>query len=173
VTETRFDGKRVVMRGKKAALLTAAENTGYVEVPLIQNLAAGVFRQGSHWYRLHHGCYRCAQLRIRCQYPKVAMPVHASWRHQCGDADYQLQRCEYQISALATHLWFGAVVYQVSAALAQSIHGKGWARATTQQALQPSTVGGGDAHTGIHREAAVLVSQLLSGVKALDQAPPC
>src|SRR5450759_1022062 len=49
---------------------------------------------------------------------------------------------------------------------------EGWAGAIPQQPLQPCAIGGGDdAHTGIDREAAVLVGQHLFGVKALDQVP--
>ena len=32
--------------------------------------------------------------RVRWQHAKVTMPMRARWRHQGGDAGYQLQRCE-------------------------------------------------------------------------------
>ncbi len=44
-----------------------------------------------------------------------------------------------------------------------------WARVIAQQPLQGGAVVRLDAHTGIDREAAVLVGQHLLGIKALDQ----
>ena len=66
---------------------------------------------------------------------------------------------------------FGAAVDQIVTLFAKALHGKGWAGAVPQQPLQASAVVCLDAHTGIHREAAVLVGQHVFGVTALQQAP--
>ena len=52
----------------------------------------------------------------------------------------------------------------------QPIHGKGWAGAIPQQALQASVVLPFDADTGIDRKPAVLIAQHVFGLKALQQA---
>ena len=66
---------------------------------------------------------------------------------------------------------FAAAVNQISAALFEPIHGKGWAGAVTQQALQPSAVGGFDKHPGIDREAAAVgVSGRVFSVTCLNMA---
>ncbi len=67
---------------------------------------------------------------------------------------------------------FGAAVHQGSALFAKAGTSKGRAGAVTQQALQRGAVVRLNAHTGIHREAAVLVSQHLFGVTTPDQTTP-
>jgi hypothetical protein len=66
---------------------------------------------------------------------------------------------------------FCAAVHQGSALFTKTIHGKGRAGAIAQQPLQCGPVVCFDEHTGIHREAAVLVAQHLFGVTTLQQAP--
>jgi hypothetical protein len=66
---------------------------------------------------------------------------------------------------------FGAAVHQGSAVFAQSVHGKGWAGAVPQQPLQRGTVVRLNEHTGVHREAAVLVGQHLFGITTLQKTP--
>ena len=67
---------------------------------------------------------------------------------------------------------FGAAVHQLSARFAQPLHGKRWTCAVAQQPLQCGPVVCLNAHTGIYREAAVLVGQHVFGLGLLDQAPP-
>ena len=89
--------------------------------------------------------------------------------HQCGDAVDQFQRREHQVSLFATGLRLGAVVDQISTALAQTLHRKRRPGAIPQQALQPCAVLALDTDTGTDRKPAVLVGQHLFGVKALNQ----
>ena len=58
---------------------------------------------------------------------------------------------------------FAAAVHQISASLAQTLHGKRWTGAVTQQSLQPCTVSCCDAHPGIDREATAVATGRCSG----------
>lgn len=62
--------------------------------------------------------------------------------------------------------------HQGSALFAKAVHGEGWAGAIPQQPLQGCAVICLDAHTGIDREATVLVGQHVFGVSLLDQGAP-
>ena len=86
------------------------------------------------------------------------MPVGARWWHQGRNAIDQLQWRQSQLAGLGTTL-VGAAIDQIVCLFAQPIHGKGWARATSQQPLQRSTVVRLDADTGIDRETTVLVQE--------------
>jgi hypothetical protein len=105
------------------------------------------------------------------------MPVHAQWRHQGCDAVDQFQRCEMQfvhpgtafVTAWLT-LLFGAAVDQLSALFVKTIHGKAWSGAIAQEPIQGCAVVLLNAHTSIHREAAVLVGQHVFGITTLQQA---
>lgn len=84
--------------------------------------------------------------------------MRAWWRHQGRDAPYQLQRREVQLVCLGAALvtrrlavLFGAAVHQGGTLFAKAIHGKRWAGAVAQQALQCDAVVRRDADTGIDR----------------------
>ena len=70
---------------------------------------------------------------------------------------------EHQFTAVFVGLhWLrvalATAVHPIRAALFEPLHGKRWACAVAQQALQPRTVDGFDAHTGINREAATVLA---------------
>jgi hypothetical protein len=107
------------------------------------------------------------------------MPVDAWWGYQGRDAMNQLQWREHQFIYFTAPLvirrltvLFGAAVHQVGAVFAQPIHGQWWPGAVAQKSLQCGTVVFLNAHTGIKRKTAVLVSQHLFGVGLLDQIAP-
>jgi hypothetical protein len=86
------------------------------------------------------------------------VPVGARWWHQGGNAVDQLQRREVSSSALAPRLSLVGSLrclaqrYTSAALFAQTFHGKGWAGAVAQQALQGCAVVRFDAHPGIDRK---------------------
>ena len=66
---------------------------------------------------------------------------------------------------------FATAVDEFAASFAQSFHRKGRAGAIAQQTLQPCAVCRFDAHTSVHREAAMFVAQHLFGLKTLQSQP--
>jgi hypothetical protein len=73
--------------------------------------------------------------------------MRARWWHQGRNAVDQLQRCKVKFVHLGTTLVTGGFALLISASVhqgctlfTQPFHGKGWAGATPQQALQGGTV---------------------------------
>ena len=124
------------------------------------------------------------------QHAVVPVAVRTRWRHQRGKAGYEFERREVQLVGLCPVLctslcvalvapvtaWLavllGAAVDQLTAHLAQPIQRKRGPCAVTQQTLQPGSVLCGNAHAGVHREAAVFVAQHLLGLETLEQIAP-